>query len=392
LVRTRLSPLIGLAMLVVGCSAESPQATSRANGTSPDALVQAVNKLLSDACSRHLLSTRRNTPWEIVHAALGLGPQAKLRDHVREKEISYLEYFTGDPRYLREPIYLFHGAYVGMRRTGQEGELERHPNQFLAYFAQMGLPKETKFTSEGKSFTLGDMVETARKRFTPGEECTYTLLALATYCKPDESWQNDFGRTYSLTDLVALEIGADRRRLACGGTHSNFALAYAVKHCSQGNVRMETPWREVTERLEQEIKRARELQQADGSFRAQAVIAEEVSDDHYNSIHWKIYSTGHVLEWLSVVLDDHEVESAWVMNAVSFLVLSMNECALNPAPASPWFHAIHALRMWRDRVTGRRIAMPGQSSNEANGCCVDPCGGLAGFCFARAGNSFHRRG
>src|SRR5262249_2940903 len=177
------------------------------------------------AARKTRLSTARHTPWEIVHAGLGLGMGAELRDPATGQDLRILDYFRRGGPYLSDSIYEARGDDLQMCKSKFPSELERHPNQFLAYFAQENVPLDTRLTVGDRELPLAAMVAAAKKNFHPADEVTFTLIALAVYSdSAEEQWQNRFGQRYSVTDLVALELKADPKRLACGGAHSLFGL------------------------------------------------------------------------------------------------------------------------------------------------------------------------
>jgi hypothetical protein len=333
-----------------GCSPPSPDSRSEVSGNEPADLVPLIDQALK-AARQNRLATNRHTPWEFVHAGLGLGPDAPIWDHNQQREITVRDYFRRGGPYLSEPIYVIQKNRIGIRTSRHYSELERHPNQFLAYFAQMEFPSSLSFEVQGQTFTLADLVASAQKHFDPALETTFTLLALAYYCPQEHRWHNIYGQTFSIEDLVSLEMKAERQRLACGGTHSLSALSYALRRHG-GEDKLHHPlWKAVADRLTQEQQAVQAAQEADGSFPTALVGVQEAPPPGRETLKAKIYSTGHVLELLLLTLPEEELRAPWVRRAARFLCDAVIQCSFDPPPASPWYHALHALQMYRKRVS-----------------------------------------
>jgi hypothetical protein len=285
----------------------------------------------------------------VVHALLGPGPRARVWDHVRNRNETVLECVRNDFTFASEPVFEKRGDSVCVKRS-----IENHPNQFLAYFGLAQLPIDTKFAIRGLEFTLGDLHKGAQKVYRPTDESTYTLMAFAHFLPFDGSWENDQGRMFCMTDLVNAELKSGRRRPACGGTHSNFALAYLYNKHEGRNKGEGHPWGLIRDHLGQQINLARTSQLPDGSFSPSLVYGPDPSGKGVDlSASSRIYSTGHTLEWLVLALDADELRTAWVTDAVQALCTAMTEKALDPPPASPLYHAWRALRTYREKALPR---------------------------------------
>jgi hypothetical protein len=347
-----------LAVLVVsvvlgpaGCSRMTEPGQAPAD--EPGDLVVEVDRALT-AARGNRLSTGRHTPWEILHAALGLGLEEEVWDHEKQEPITFLRYFQRGGPYLSEPIFVVQGKDVQMRKSRHPSEVERHPDQFLAYFAQLELPLETRFEFQDRTFQLADMVATAKRRFDSSQETTFTLLALAAYSPVGEKWQNQYGRAFSVTDVAALEMARPAERLACGGTHSLFALGFALQKGHGNRQPTEPLWKSIADRLAEKRRLAQAAQEPDGSLPATLPGGEEGPGGPAGSVQAKIYMTGHMLEWIILTTPEGDLESPWIRRAVQFLCSAVFTCLFDPPSASPWYHALHALRMYRDRISVAR--------------------------------------
>ena len=95
-------------------------------------------------------------------------------------------------------------------------------------------------------------------------------------------------------------------------------------------------------------KRAREFQQPDGSFStnyfSRAARSAEIND--------RISTTGHVLEFLTVALNDDELKQPWVTRAVQHLVQCLEMTEQYDLECGALYHAAHGLMIYRDRMYG----------------------------------------
>src|SRR5262249_15835787 len=132
---------------------------------------------------------------------------------------------------------------------------------------------------------------------------------------------NSRGETLHLDDVVRYELHQPiKDSPVCGGTHRLFGLSWAY-HLHMANGGQKTAvWKEV-EALTNEYKElARELQNVDGSFSTGYFRGP---GNNLSDLTLRIHSTGHILEWLALVLSDEELRQPWVENAALALTAMM---------------------------------------------------------------------
>ena len=74
-----------------------------------------------------------------------------------------------------------------------------HPDQWLGYLSQCGrhgIPRDTKLVIGNKAFTVNDLLTQAQADIRPGQEATWTLMALATWLPPDATWKAGDGAAW----------------------------------------------------------------------------------------------------------------------------------------------------------------------------------------------------
>ncbi|NDC53338.1 MAG: hypothetical protein EBZ74_03385 [Planctomycetia bacterium] len=157
--------------------------------------------------------------WQVVHGILAFGPEFPL---------------AHDGRVVRALDHLLGGGpLTGWRlRPGGHGVVaivdegsttgQGHPDQWLGYLSQCGrggLSLDAKLVVAGHDYTLADLLEQAKFDIRPGQEATWTLMALAAYVPPDTSWTAADGSSWTVEDVVRMEADADLSTSACGGAH-----------------------------------------------------------------------------------------------------------------------------------------------------------------------------
>lgn len=342
--------LFGITVGVVPCSGCVRSQPSNTPSSRADGLVPILNKALA-AGRNTSLSASRHTPWELLHAGLGMGLNSTVKIHAEGEEqlITLLQYFERGGPWRGQCVYVQNGNDVFVRTSVHAYELEKHPDQFLAYFGQMGLATDTRLRADNRIFTIADMVTSAKRRVSPYQETTFTLLALSAYSDAQETWTNDGGEKFSLAFLAEIELERDPRRLSCGGSHSILALSRALTKARQCGCLGEEVWSRVRERLGDEWKAVHSLQAEDGSLRFRTMVDNTDGFSRMNRSEMSIFMTGHTLEWVLTYCEEAALEFEWLCRAVRFLSDQLLERALNPTSFSGWFHALHALKLYQQR-------------------------------------------
>ena len=230
-----------------------------------------------------------------------------------------------------------------------------HPDQWLGYLSQcgrQGLPRDTGLIVGNKAFTVNDLLVQAQADIRPGQEATWTLMALSAYLPHDAAWTASDGRAWTAEKVVQMEADADLLTSACGGAHRLYGLVAALKNYRAATGR--TPdqlaggWAAAADVIEECVDRARRFQQADGSFSIHSFERSGTSADVFA----KLSATGHIFEVLSLSLDDERLAEPWVTRAADRLVTMLEQTADVDVECGCLYHAAHGLLLYRDRVCG----------------------------------------
>jgi len=288
--------------------------------------------------------------WQVVHGILAFGPEFPL---AHDGEVGpALDYLLGG------------GPLTGWKlRPGERGVVavveegsttgQGHPDQWIGYLSQCGLsgvPLDTKLVVGGRDHTLADLLTQAQHDIRPGQEATWTLMALAAHVPPDASWEAADGTTWTIEQIVQMEADADLSTSACGGAHRLTALAVALAAHRAARTNPEGPltggWAAAAERLADAIDRARRFQQPDGGFSTHFFDRPGTSPDVFA----RLGATGHIFELLAIALDDDELAAPWVTRAAERLLVLLEQTHDVDVECGGLYHAIHGLSLYNRRV------------------------------------------
>lgn len=312
-----------------------------ANQPDTSKLLAAAASAIATATECANLRSDRHTPWELVHAALGLGAAAKITDSAANR-ITLLAYFANSGPSFGESIYRIADGMVSVRKSGLRRDCERHPNQFLAYFSQLGLDDSTSLLTDGGVRTIRDLVSTAEATFDPLDETTFTLVALSSYCKWDDEWLSASGKYCTLKDVLVAEMAKPLEKAACRGAHTLYGYVCVATKFSSELRQFPELAAELRGRIEQQRTTAKTTQQPDGSLLLYAGTPFQGNQERQERE--KLFSTGHALEWILLGTSD-PIGEGWICDAIRYLARAVQLKSGSDVPASTWYHAVHALRM-----------------------------------------------
>lgn len=353
------NPVLGFVLAVVALvTAPGCGSTTRSTGTVAAAgtvdagdLCARIDQAIAHARDGRLLDQRVTGAWQVVHGILAFGDELPLA--------------TADGKTTALAWILDGGALRGWRlRPGSHGVVatieegsttgQGHPDQWIGYLAQCGLEGlsvDTPISVNGELRTLRDLLTQAQADIRPGREATWTLMALSAWLPPESSWTSSDGRTWTIEDVVAMEAAADVDGAACGGCHRLFGLVQALAAHRAGADRAGSEdggWADAEERIESCIEIARRHQQPDGSFSVHFFERPGTSADVFA----RLGATGHVFEFLVAALDDERLAEPWVTRAAARLVTLLEQTADVDVECGALYHAVHGLRLYRERICG----------------------------------------
>jgi len=317
-----------------------------------------------DAALTHARDARRldaavHGGWQVVHGILAFGPDLPLKH--ADGESSALDYLLDGGRLTGWILRPGSQGVVAMVEPGSTTG-QGHPDQWLGYLSQCGvaaggrpagIPLDTPLQITGRSFNVGDLLTQAKHDIRPGQEATWTLMALAAW-EPDAAWTGGDGAPWTVERVAAMEAGAEIVSAACGGAHRLYGLAAALDARRRAghdpaDERADSGWAAARATLDDHLERARLFQQSDGSFSTHSFERPGTSPDVFA----RLSATGHVFEVLALALDDERLGEPWVVRAADRLTSLLEQTADIDVECGALYHAAHGLAIYRGRVCGR---------------------------------------
>ncbi|MEX0671247.1 MAG: hypothetical protein WD060_12415 [Pirellulales bacterium] len=346
---------------VAGCGGPAESlvvATSEKSSSAVDAtaLCSRIDTVLAHARDARRLDAGVQGAWQVVHGILAFGPELSVT--AKGKATPALAYLLGGGQLTGWKV---RAGDPGVIAIVEEGSTlgQGHPDQWLGYLSQCGIAAgdgdavvggialDTPLVVGSRSYTVADLLTQAQHDIRPGQEATWTLMALAAWLPPDAAWTSGDGEAWTTERVVRMEADADITSAACGGAHRLYGLAAAVNaHRMATDAEPSGGWAVAAAVLDEFLDRARRFQQADGSFSVHSFDRPGTSPDVFA----RLGATGHVFEVLALALDDEQLSEPWVTRAAERLVSLLEQTADLDVECGALYHAAHGLAIYRRRI------------------------------------------
>ena len=346
---------------VAGCSGPA-ETLVVATSEKPSAVIDAaalcsrIDTVLAHARDARRLDAGVQGAWQVVHGILAFGPEFPVT--AKGKTTPALAYLLGGGQLTG---WKLRAGDPGVIAIVEEGSTlgQGHPDQWLGYLSHCGvsagdgdaveggIPLDTPLVVGGRSYAVADLLTQAQHDIRPGQEATWTLMALAAWLPPDAAWTSGDGEAWTTERVVRMEADADITSAACGGAHRLYGLAAAVN--AQRVATGAEPsggWAAAAAVLDEYLDRARRFQQADGSFSVHSFDRPGTSPDVFA----RLGATGHVFEVVALTLDDERLSEPWVTRAAERLVSLLEQTADLDVECGALYHAAHGLAIYRRRI------------------------------------------
>lgn len=346
------SGLVLFGFVLSGCNrATAPSEALELALPTDDDLRDRLDRAIAFTASNRHLNTKDQAGWQVVHGILVYGRDYQIYND--GKLVPALDYLLGGGALRGWNMHKGdHGVEAVLEAGSNTGQ--GHEDQWLGYLSQCGLSPDEPIMVAGQRYAIRDLITQAQWDIYDGMEATWTLMAFSTYLPLDTSWQAKDGSTWNIDRMVRMETEQDLDTSACGGTHRMYGLATAMKRHREAGGKLEDDaqgtWRRCQDKIDQAIQGAREFQQPDGSFSTNYFARPASSPE----ISKRISTSGHVLEFLMVALDDKQLEEPWVKRAVLHLVECFEKTQNFDLECGALYHAAHGLDLYRLRRFGPR--------------------------------------
>jgi hypothetical protein len=294
-----------------------------------------------------------HTFWTVFHEILGIGPEsAYLQDSVTGKRVKALDYICDGGKLSGLKMVNIRPGRADVVTMPGSGTGQGHQDQFIAEMAQWGMPRDRKMIVDGKECTFESFIYYSKERATvrAKQELSWAIIIISEYYGTNVSWTNVPGETLHFEDVVRYEMHQEiKESPACGGTHRLFGLTWAYhRHLKEGGP-MTDVWKELIELTRGYKELAHELQNKDGSFSTE--FFRRPGNDQ-GDLKLRIYSSGHIFEWLALAMTDEELREPWMENAADALARMILDNRNQGLDGGAVYHATHGLEIYRNRVFG----------------------------------------
>ena len=346
---------------VVGCSPppapKSALPTTEVASTSRQtpSLRDKIDTALEFTLQRRILNTSEHGAWQILHGALAFQLQFPTLIGQNGDARSAVEYALqgGTIRgWTLEPGDMLPNGRRGLKAIVEPGTKkgQGHADQWLAILAQCGLKQDQPIQLGDQTFRLSDLVEQVKydAPFNAAREWSWTLIGLSYYLPWDAEWTARDEENWSIERMVREELGQQLNESACGGTHRLIGIATALNHYVDSGQPLEGTWQGAHNVVRESVGLILQDQNPDGSFSAQYLRRPSHSSDMATTLG----TTGHMLEFLTVAMQDDELSHRQVEFAVNHLCELFHATETLSLECGALYHAAHGLRLYRERRFG----------------------------------------
>lgn len=283
-------------------------------------------------------------PWSIMHGLIAFGDQTLVVS--KGQRLNAVEYLCANG--IGDDRRLLH-APGGKLRTNIGPGFQGHEGQFLAMLAQANVPSDFPMTVDNHSFLVEDLIRFEMLTCESGSELTFKLLSLSHYLDSDAVWKNRSGEQWNFPRLLREELDSRiDETTSCGGTHRLMAVSRAIANRKEQGKPIEGEWVAASDYLNKFRKFAFTFQNNNGSFSTKWFRSRENDPD----INRRLYTTGHVLEWLVYYSSDTELTDPRITRAVDYVTNLLLTAPNYQLDVGPRGHALHALRLYEARMYG----------------------------------------
>jgi hypothetical protein len=180
-------------------------------------------------------------------------------------------------------------------------------------------------------------------------EYEWSIIAYARYVFPQKRWQNKYGESITVDDLVHELISHPRSQGPCNGLHRLEALVVLYRADEMAHVLS----RRTRQKMLVEMKTVSDLlvtaQTDEGYWTRQWPRGEAGRVDEKATVYDKLLVTGHQLEWLALAPQEVQPPRETIVRAARWTlktILEIDDKELH-AHYGPFSHAARALCLWR---------------------------------------------
>lgn len=224
---------------------------------------------------------------------------------------------------------------------------ESHRDIVLATLGESRLPLTTPLIAGTTQHELRDVLSDSIAHFhLDQDELEWTAIAYAIYLGPRGHWHNRDGQRYDFNDVTRELLSRPTVEASCGGTHLLYALSIIARVNEQHKILADQVAVLVHDHLSTFVARALGAQSPDGSWDLGWNLDQPPPAFLRTSL-TKLHMTGHVLEWLQYVPQQHQPHPEVFERGAKALLdalQAVSQRPIEPGMFCPWTHAFCAVR------------------------------------------------
>ena len=228
------------------------------------------------------------------------------------------------------------GGYRLLRTDGKQSiarvgyGCQDRPAQLLAMLAQNRVPASYEIHIGDQVGTVADLVAAEKLACRQGLIQSGTLIGLAFYAKPGDTWKNDLDETWSVERLLQSELDRKADASSVDVTDRLMAISFALEQLEDADLADKRLCQRAEDHVKEIQKYALELQNSDGTWHPGFFAYRGSSKDSSGSL----LATGAILAWLVYSLPADRLEDQQIVRGLAYLEKQLAS-TVGPRSAAP---------------------------------------------------------
>ncbi len=239
--------------------------------------------------------------------------------------------------------------------------LQAYPSQLLGVLAASAVPAKYQMRIGTFQGTVADLVAAEQLDCRSGSDLSHKLIGMAFYVSEDQTWKNHRGEPWSVERLLKEELARSFDLQTADAVNRLLGLSYAVERRRRLGKPLGGEFARAEQYLAQFQEYALSLQNPEGTWHPSFFAARGPSSDAWGTLR----STGFIGEWLALSLPKERLAEPRMVKTVSWLANWLetgasrwSATAATPRQIESIGHALHALRIYDERVFKPHDAAP----------------------------------
>lgn len=296
-----------------------------------------------------------------AHALRLWGPNATFDDPARPSGAEMQAYFLDDRVFCKyagknaPPIFERTRDGLLRARSYDDGPANRttssyHTDDLLATLAETGTPLDAPLILRDGQATVRELAASALADFTLARhEFEWTVIGYARYDFPLPRFQNKFGETITVDELVDKLIDRPAGIGPCNGLHRLEALVVLYRADEQAKVLSSRTKAKMLAYMRHMSDLLAAAQSQEGYWTRNWPQGAAGQKDEKATVYDRLLVTGHQLEWLALAPTEVQPPRENIVRAARWTlqtILEMSDEQLSEH-YGPFSHAARALCLWR---------------------------------------------